>query len=159
MSGKVSGPPQRGKNPPRPLTSAHHCCDPWSEWGPGGGRGRRGGVGRSEGVGLGGRRSGVGRGVGRLEVGWGSGGGRILRTYKVKTNTHATINVLVAALRTVRRLTGGPRGFSAYMALGPTFWDFAESHRWKLGCFFGGFGAFRPPNSAKLFLVGPITAP
>ena len=25
--------------------------------------------------------------------------------------------------------------------------------------FFGGFGAFRPPNSAKLFLVSPITAP
>ena len=24
---------------------------------------------------------------------------------------------------------------------------------------FGGFGAFRPPNSAKLFLAGPITAP
>ena len=65
----------------------------------------------------------------------------------------------MAALRTVRRLTGGSRGFSAYMALGPTFWDFAECHWWKFWCFFWGFGAFRPPNSAKLFLAGPITAP
>ena len=42
-----------------------------------------------------GRRLGVGRGweVG-WEVGWGrEGGGRILGTYKVITNIHATINV------------------------------------------------------------------
>ena len=55
------------------------------------------GVRRSDGVGLGGRGSDVGSrnggGVG-WEVGWGrEGGGRILRTYKAKTNTHATINV------------------------------------------------------------------
>ena len=52
----------------------------------------RGGVGRSEGVGLGGHGSEVGsRRGGRLGVG--RGGGRTLRTYKVITNTHATINV------------------------------------------------------------------
>ena len=62
----------------------------------------RGGVGRSEGVGLGGRgsevgrrksrgRGSVGRSVGR-SIGGREGGGRILRTYKVKTNAHATIN-------------------------------------------------------------------
>ena len=52
------------------------------------------GVGRSDGVGLGGRGSDVvSRKGGRLEVGWGWGGGRTLRTCKVITNTHATINV------------------------------------------------------------------
>ena len=50
------------------------------------------------------------------------------------------VTILVAALRTVRRLTGGSRGFSEYIALGPTFWDFAESHRWKFSCFFWGLG-------------------
>ena len=57
----------------------------------------RGGVGRSEGVGLGGRGSEVGsrkgEGVG-WEVGWGrEEEGRTLRTYKVITNAHAPINV------------------------------------------------------------------
>ena len=65
--------------------------------------------------------------------------------------------VLVAALRTARRLAGGSRGFSSlgYIAPGPTFWDFATSHWWKFSCFFGGLGPFRPPNSAKLFLGQP----
>ena len=60
--------------------------------GSGEGRGMRGGVEGSEGVGLGGRGSEVGirKGGG---VGWGREGGRTLRTYKVITNTHATINV------------------------------------------------------------------
>ena len=46
---------------------------------------------RSDGVGLGGRGSDVGsrKGVGCRSV----GGGGTLRTYKVITNTHATINV------------------------------------------------------------------
>ena len=53
------------------------------------------GVGRLEGVGLGGRGSEVGsRGGGRLGGRLGSGGGvRTPRTYEVITNTHATINV------------------------------------------------------------------
>ena len=52
----------------------------------------RGGVGRSEGVELGGLGSESEWGVG-WEVGWGREGGRTPRTYKVITNTHATINV------------------------------------------------------------------
>ena len=55
----------------RPLTSAHHYCDPWSEWGSGEGRGVRREVGGSEGVGLGVRGSEVGiRKGGGWEVGW-----------------------------------------------------------------------------------------
>ena len=53
------------------------------------------GVGRSDGVGLGGQGSGVGFGM-RGSVGRSVGdreGGRTLRTYKKITNTHAAINV------------------------------------------------------------------
>ena len=60
---------------------------------------------------------------------------------QITDDHHCRSGILVAAaLRTVRRLTGGYRGFSAYMALGPTFWDFAKFHRWKFWCFLGFWG-------------------
>ena len=67
--------------------------------------------------------------------------------------------LLVAALRTVRRLTGGSRGFSEYMALGPTFWDVAESHRWKFSCFFGGLGLSGLRILLSYFWPAPLQRP
>ena len=58
----------------------------------------------------------------------------------------------MAALRTVRRLTGGSRGFSEVHGPRPNILGFRLL---EIFVFFGGLGPSRPPNSAKLFLGQP----